>query len=113
ISSTAINSDRRIRATALVTVSSARWRRTRPPRSSRANQATLRPASTQSGLGGRRDRRRGRFPRLEGLAGREGGRGPAGSEAGAFPSGEFLAEQDSEDLGRFSPLRSGGGPDAL
>ena len=48
MSSTAIRSDRRMRATALVTVSSARWRRTSTPRSSRANQATLRPASTQS-----------------------------------------------------------------
>ena len=31
---------------ALVTVSSARWRRSRTPRSSRVNQATLRPSST-------------------------------------------------------------------
>ena len=35
-----------MRPTALVTVSSARWRRTSTPRSSRANQATLMPAST-------------------------------------------------------------------
>ena len=46
ISSTITKSARRIRVIALVTESSARWRRTRTPRASRVNQATWRPAST-------------------------------------------------------------------
>ena len=46
MSSTTTRSARRTRAMALVTVSSARCRRSRTPRSSRVNQATLRPCST-------------------------------------------------------------------
>src|SRR5713101_6810296 len=48
ISSTTISRALRMACTALVTESSARWRRTSTPSSSRLNQATLSPASTAS-----------------------------------------------------------------
>ena len=51
ISSTMTRSARRTRAMALLTVSSARCRRSNTPRSSRVNQATLSPASTACGRG--------------------------------------------------------------
>ena len=46
MSSTTTRSARRMRAMALVTESSARWRRTRAPSCSRVNQATFLPGST-------------------------------------------------------------------
>ena len=142
MSSTTTRSARRIRAIALVTVSSARWRRTRTPRSSRVNQATLQPGvdgvlaegfeqerlagpgraaddqvlpavdpfqGAQRRLGRGRDRGRGLVPGVEGLAGREPGRGPAGGQRGAVPAGDLLGEQGPEDLGGFPALRLGGG----
>ena len=50
-------------------------------------------------------------PGVEGLPGREGGPGPPGGQGGAVPAGDFLGEQDPQDLGRFPPLGPGGGED--
>jgi hypothetical protein len=62
-------------------------------------------------LGGGGDRRQGRVPGLEGLAGGESGRGAAGRQGGPCPAGDLLGEQDLEDFGGVPALGFRGGQD--
>jgi hypothetical protein len=63
----------------------------------------------QRALRGCGDRRHGVVPRVERLAGREGGGFAARADRGALPAGEFLGEQCPHRLGRIPALRLGGG----
>jgi hypothetical protein len=70
---------------------SGRWHRIRP----------------QGLLGRRRDRGQGGVPGVEGLPGREPGRGPAGGQRGTVPAGDLLSQQRLEHLGGLPAPWSG------